>query len=148
MKRKAELPLCHHQPKNTKDSGSYQKPEDFPLEPSEKSGPCPHLEFRPLASRTGRTCISIVLIHPLRGDLYNSPGKLTRPRTQEGSLRLRKGNPVGWWLEPAPWGGWRYSQLVPKRLPDREGLKSTKPHLDRVWSGHTCPSEMSGQCQL
>ena len=46
---------------------------DSPLAPSKVIWPCWHLDFRLLASRTMREYISIVLGHPVHGDLFWPP---------------------------------------------------------------------------
>lgn len=47
--------------------------KDSPLEPLEGAGPCQHLDFRLLTSKTVIQKISVVLRHQLCHNLYSSP---------------------------------------------------------------------------
>ena len=74
MKTEAEMGGMRPQ---ARDTWGHQKLEevrkDPPLEPSEGVWPYPHLDFRPLASRTVKEYISVVLSQPVCGTLLRQP---------------------------------------------------------------------------
>ena len=57
----------------------------LPLEPSERAGPCRHLDFGLAASRTMKEQVTVVLSHPGGGTLLGWPWETDAEDLQPGS---------------------------------------------------------------
>lgn len=76
---------CSNQPRNTEEcwepSEVEEAQKEFIPKPLEGEQPCQPLDFKFLASRAVRKCISVVFSHPVCGSsgkliCYSNPGKL------------------------------------------------------------------------
>ena len=68
--QKQTLVFCCHNQGTSKAMRSWKGKESSLLGPMEGGWPCQHLDFRLLASRTVSEYISVVISHPICGNLF------------------------------------------------------------------------------
>lgn len=73
-RRQETLKWGSHKSRDTGTTRSWRRQGEPPLEPSEGSWPCGHLELGPLAFRSGRENISVVSATQFGEICYDSPG--------------------------------------------------------------------------
>lgn len=86
MKRGAEIGITRPQAEEHQEApGGARSKGGFPLKPSERAGPCQHLDFVFLASRTVREPISVLKPH-----IYGHLLWQLKETNTEGNLPSRK----------------------------------------------------------